>query len=220
MPQLPMPPLLSTAAQAAIIIFAKAPVAGLAKTRLIPALGAAGAAALAERLLVHAAAAAVAARLGPVELCVTPDAQHPCFQQLALQHGLHLELQGEGDLGQRMHRALQRALQGHSRVLLMGADAPVLDAALLRQAAAALDSHDAVFVPALDGGYALVGLKQPRPRLFDGMTWSTVHVMQDTRERARDAGLSWTETAPVADIDVPADLQHLPAGWMAAVHPR
>ncbi len=208
--------MLTPAPPTAIVIFAKAPVAGLAKTRLIPALGAAGAAALAERMLVHAAAAAAAARLGPVELCVTPGAQHACFQQLALQHGLQRVLQGEGDLGQRMHRALQRALQAHSRVLLVGADAPALDAALLRQAAAALDSHDAVFVPALDGGYVLVGLKQPQPLLFEGMTWSTARVMQDTRERARDAGLSWTETAPVADIDVPADLQHLPASWMAA----
>ena len=102
----------------------------------------------------------------------------------------------------------------------MGADAPGLDAALLRQAAAALHSHDAVFVPALDGGYALVGLKQPQPGLFEGMIWSTARVMQDTRDRARDAGLSWLETAPVADIDVPGDLQHLPEGWTATVQPR
>ena len=207
-------------APAAIVIFAKAPVAGLAKTRLIPALGAAGAAALAERLLMRAVAAAAAAQLGPVELCVIPDARHACFRQLALQHGLQLVLQGEGDLGQRMHRALQHALQSHSRVLLMGADAPGLDAALLRQAAAALHSHDAVFVPALDGGYAMVGLKRPQPGLFEGMTWSTARVMQDTRDRARDAGLSWMETTPVADIDVPDDLQYLPEGWMATVQPR
>jgi len=207
-------------ADAALIIFAKAPVAGLAKTRLIPALGAAGAAALAERLLVQAVAAAVAARLGPVELCVSPDPGHPSFQQLARQHGLQLVSQGEGDLGQRMHRALQRALQRHAQVLLMGTDAPGLDAALLRQAAMALRTHDAVFVPALDGGYALVGLKRPQPALFEGMTWSTARVMQDTRDRACNAGLSWAETLPVADIDVPADLQHLPAGWMATSAPR
>lgn len=206
--------------QAAIIIFAKAPVPGLAKTRLIPALGADGAAALAERLLRHAAAAAVAARLGAVELCVTPDPSHRCFLQLAAQHGLQLVGQGDGDLGQRMHHALQRALLVHRQVLLMGADAPALDAALLRQAATALNTHDAVFVPALDGGYALVGLRQAQPTLFEDMTWSTAHVMQDTRDRARAAGLSWVETAPVADIDVPADLQHLPAACVAALEAR
>lgn len=208
------------ALQAAVIVFAKAPVAGLAKTRLIPALGAAGAAALAERLLVHAAAAAVAARLGPVELCVTPDTRHAAFQALARQQGLTLVPQGEGDLGLRMHRAFQRALQQHTAVLLMGADAPALDALLLQQAAAALQQHDAVFVPALDGGYALVGLRQPQPTLFADMVWSTARVMQDTRHRARTAGLSWLETPPVADIDVPGDLQHLPPGWVTTEVPQ
>jgi rSAM/selenodomain-associated transferase 1 len=209
-----------TIADTAVIVFAKAPLAGLAKTRLIPALGAAGAAALAERMLVHAVATAVSARLGPVELCVSPDAAHACFQQLAQRHGLQVVQQGEGDLGQRMHRALQRALQGQQQVLLMGADAPGLDAALLRQAAQALHSHDAVFVPALDGGYVLVGLKRPQAALFEGMTWSTAQVMQHSRDRARAAGLSWAETPPVADIDVPGDLQHVPAGWRAAAAPR
>ena len=201
---------------AAVIVFAKAPVPGLAKTRLIPALGAAGAAALAERLLLQATAAAVAARLGPVELCVTPDARHETFQALAAQHGVSLAVQGEGDLGERMHRAFQRLLQHHARVLLMGTDAPALDAARLREAAAHLNAHDAVFVPALDGGYALVGLSRPQPSLFEGMTWSTAQVMQDTRDRALAAGLRWAETAPVADIDLPADLHHLPPGWVTA----
>ncbi len=200
-----------------VIIFAKAPVPGLAKTRLTPALGAAGAAALAERLLLQATAAAVAAKLGPVELCVTPDTRHPVFQALVLQHGVSLTAQGEGDLGQRMHRALQRQLQHHAHVLLMGADAPALDAPLLRAAAARLNNNDAVFVPALDGGYALVGLSRPQPSLFEGMVWSTDRVMQDTRDRARAAGLRWAETAAVADIDVPADLQHLPPAWSTAI---
>ena len=224
-----------SAVNATVVVFAKAPVPGLAKTRLAPALGAEGAAALAERLLVHATAAAVAARLGPVELCVTPDASHPVFQRLALERGLSLALQGGGDLGERMHRALQRHLQRqvqrqiqrriqhgsqrqpqpHAPVLLMGADAPALDAALLREAAALLNTHDAVFVPALDGGYALVGLSRPQPMLFEGMVWSTASVMQASRLRARAAGLRWAETAAVADIDVPDDLQHLPAGWRA-----
>ena len=203
------------AVHAAIIVFAKAPVAGLAKTRLIPALGATGAAALALRLLQHAAAAAVAARLGPVELCVTPNPHHAAFAALALQQGVGLQPQGDGDLGARMHRALARLLQQHAHVLLMGADAPALDAHLLRHAAAQLNTHDAVFVPALDGGYALVGLARPQPLLFEGMSWSTPQVMQDTRDRARAAGLLWAETSAVADIDVPADLQHLPAAWVA-----
>ncbi len=209
--------------QPAITVFAKAPVPGLAKTRLIAALGAAGAAALAERLLQQATAAAVDARLGPVELCVTPDPTHPAFLHLSAQHGLSLTLQGDGDLGARMRRALARQLQLHPQVLLMGTDAPALDAPLLRQASSLLKTHDAVWVPALDGGYALVGLRRQQSRpldavlqaLFDGMTWSTAQVMQDTRQRAHAAGMVWAETQAVADIDVPRDLQHLPAGWLS-----
>lgn len=199
----------------ALIIFAKAPVAGLAKTRLIPALGPEGAAHLADRLLAHTLQQALALPVEHLELCVSPTDQHPAFERArqAARGRLHLTLQGEGDLGQRMHRALARALSSHDRALLIGTDAPSLDTSLLTQARQALDTHPAVFVPALDGGYALVGLTRPVPELFDGMTWSTPRVMQDTRHRARAAGLAWTELPAVADIDEPADLIHVPAGW-------
>ncbi len=203
----------------AIIVFAKAPVAGLAKTRLVPALGPAGAAALAARMLRHALAQAVAADLGPVELCAAPDAGHPALQAAAAEAGAALAGQGGGDLGRRMHRALARHLARHERVLLIGTDAPALDAALLRQAAQALLEHDAVFVPALDGGYALVGQRRADARWFTGMRWSHARVMHDTRERLRQAGVRWHELAPVADIDEPGDLAHLPPGWLDGLQP-
>lgn len=198
----------------AIIVFAKAPVPGLAKTRLAPALGEAGAAALAERMLRHALAQAVAADVGPVELCAAPDASHPALQAAAAEHGVRLTEQGTGDLGLRMHRAFARSLMHHGRVLLIGTDAPSLDAGVLRQAASALQDHDAVFVPALDGGYALVGQRRADPRWFTDMRWSHDRVMQDTRERLRAAGVRWAELPAVADIDEPADLVHLPPGWL------
>lgn len=206
---------MTAVAATTLIVFAKAPVAGLAKTRLIPSLGAAGAAALAERLLDHAVAQGMAAGFEAVELCTTPDAAHPAFQRLAAAHRLALTTQGDGDLGARMHRALARVLDRHARALLIGTDAPGLDAPRLQQAARALDDHDAVFVPALDGGYALVGLRRPVPALFDDIAWSTPTVMAVTRARAAAAGLRWAEMAPVADVDEAADLQHLPAGWVA-----
>ena len=199
----------------ALVVFAKAPVAGWAKTRLAPALGAAGTAALAERLLVHTVEQCAGAGADHLELCVSPDTAHPAFQRLAARHGLSLGLQGEGDLGARMSRTFERLLAQHRRVLLVGTDAPDLDASRLAEAARALTHHDAVFVPALDGGYALVGLRRPAPALFDGVSWSTAQVMSQTRERTAAAGLSWTELAPVADIDEAADLVHLPAGWLA-----
>jgi len=199
----------------ALIVFAKAPVAGAVKTRLIPALGAEAAAALAARLLAHTVAAGMAAGFDHVELCVAPDTSHPAFGALAAAHLLVLTVQGEGDLGARMDRALTRVLRHHHHAVLIGTDAPALDAARLRDAAQALRSADAVFVPALDGGYALVGLQRPQPALFQGIAWSTAQVMAQTRARALAAGLTWAERDPVSDIDEPADLVHLPADWAA-----
>jgi rSAM/selenodomain-associated transferase 1 len=201
----------------ALIVFAKAPVAGLAKTRLIPALGAEGAAALAARLLRHTLAQGAAAGFGALELCAAPDATHPALVAAAREHGAALATQGEGDLGARMQRALGRRLAAHARVLLIGTDAPALDAAVLHQAATALATHDAVFVPALDGGYALVGLSAHAPeRLFAGIAWSTPQVMTNTLERVAELGLRTALLAPLPDIDEPADLIHLPADWREA----
>jgi uncharacterized protein len=149
-------------------------------------------------------------------LCVTPDTTHALLQALAAEHGLSLSVQGEGDLGARMQRALARLLADHDRALLIGSDIPALDAPMLRRADAALQSHDAVFVPTHDGGYALVGLRRPQPLLFEGIAWSTARVMQATRERAAAGGLALAELEPVHDIDGPADLVHLPA----ALQPR
>lgn len=201
----------------AIAILAKAPVPGLAKTRLMPALGAEGAAALAARLLEHAAIQAVSAALGPVTLWATPDLSHPIWARLQQGLGLALAVQPLGDLGQRMAHAFG---QTSGPLLLIGTDLPAQDAAVLRAAAACLADHDAVFVPALDGGYGLVGLRQATPAslqaLFSGMRWSTPLVMADTRQRLAAAGLRHAELPALADIDEPADLIHLPAGWPVA----
>ena len=208
----------------ALIIFAKAPVAGQAKTRLMPALGAEGSARLAQQLLMHAVQQAAQVPWAALELCVSPDTSHPAVAQAQNRARekvkdtdsgrLTLSLQGDGDLGQRMHRALLRGLSRHTAVMLMGTDAPGLNATVLQEAAQALMTRDAVFVPALDGGYALVGLRRPAPELFEGMVWSTPEVMAHTRQRARQAGLQWAELPALADIDEPADLVHLPSGWV------
>ena len=197
-----------------IALMAKAPVAGAAKTRLAPALGAAGAAALAERMLDHAvaqAAAAVAVQGGHVTLWATPDAGHPAFVRAQRQHGVALAVQCGGDLGARMAQVFDAVT---TPLLLMGTDAPALTTSVLLQAGAALHTSDVVFVPALDGGYALVGLRRATPvllqTLFADLSWSHAQVMADTRARLAVAGVSHTELAAVADIDEPADLLHLP----------
>ena len=201
----------------AVIVMAKAPVAGYAKTRLIPALGADGAARLAQRFLLETVRQAMASGVGEVELCCAPDRHHPAFAEIASQAGLALTDQGGGDLGARMARAIDRRLGAGlgvgNRAILIGTDVPALDADVLRRAQQALADHDAVFAPTLDGGYALIGLRQPAAPLFDAMPWSTDQVMAVTRGRMLALGLRHVELPMLADVDEPADLVHVPAQW-------
>jgi hypothetical protein len=193
-----------------IVIFAKAPLAGLAKTRLIPALGAQGAARLAAALLEHAVAQALASGVGPVELCVTPAPTDPLWSGLAPQATLNWSDQGDGDLGERMARAARRTLEAGEPVLLMGTDCPDLTAGHIREAAASLTAADATLVPAFDGGYVLLGLNRFDASLFAGIAWSTASVAQVTRARVEQLGWSLQTLPALHDIDDPADLRWLP----------
>ena len=190
----------------AVAILAKAPVAGFAKTRLIPVLGADGAALLQARLIARAAATACAAAVGPVTLWTTPDEAHSVFQEMRA-HGIALTRQSDGDLGARMLAAIAAA-NGPS--LVIGTDCPALTPDHLRGAADILRvGADAVVIPAEDGGYVLIGLRTPEPALFSDMRWSTPDVMAETRRRLRTLGLSWQEPVTLWDVDLPADLERL-----------
>jgi len=197
----------------ALIVFAKAPVPGFAKTRLAPALGDEGAARLAARMLDETLKQAIASDIGPIELCCTPDMTHSAFINAHERYGITLTEQGEGDLGSRMQRALERALQSHQRVFLMGTDAPQLDASHLRQAAEALCTHAAVFTPVSDGGYVMLGFAHKLPELFDNIAWGSNQVMQQTRERLASLGLTHAEMPTLNDVDLPEDLVHVPKEW-------
>ena len=192
-----------------VAVLAKAPVAGLAKTRLIPALGPRGAARLQRQFIRRTLQTAAAARLGPVTLWCAPHAEHRFFRALHRTMGVDCQVQPGGDLGERMDAAFRlHCAQGP--LLLIGTDCPALSPEQLRQAAQALcDGHDAVFGPAEDGGYVLVGLRSPQPALFSGMTWSTPAVMAETRARACAQGLRVVELETLWDVDVPADLPRL-----------
>ncbi len=200
-----------------IVIFAKAPVAGLAKTRLIPALGAQGAARLAAALLDHAVTQALASGVGPVELCVTPAPPDPLWSGLAPQATLDWSDQGDGDLGERMARAAQRTLEAGEPVLLMGTDCPELTAERIREAAASLIAADATLVPAFDGGYVLLGLNRFDASLFAGIAWGTATVAQETRSRVEQLGWSLRTLPTLHDIDEPADLRWLPTHLQPAI---
>lgn len=183
-----------------VAVLAKAPVAGLAKTRLIPHLGADGAAALQRWLLRHTLATVQASGLGPVTLWCAPDTRHPEFAACRAFGPLRLRRQPAGDLGQRMHAAVAGA------TLVVGTDCPALTPALLREAAAALRERDAVVIPAEDGGYVLIGLRQPALAVFQGVDWSTDRVMAQTRQRLQAAGLMWHELASLWDVDRAEDV--------------
>lgn len=196
-----------------IVIMAKAPQPGLCKTRLIPVLGAERAAILARRMLETTLTQATNAAIGAVELCASPAFEHRAWLGIQLPDGVQTAAQGEGDLGTRMARAVQRGLASGQSVLLIGTDCVEMDAALLCKAAVALDDHDAVMFEAADGGYALLGLRKYDPLVFSDMAWSTSTVAADTRHRFEQLGWSVQTGDILHDIDEPEDLVYLPPEW-------
>ncbi|MGB5856189.1 MAG: TIGR04282 family arsenosugar biosynthesis glycosyltransferase [Oceanisphaera sp.] len=209
-----------------IIIFAKAPVAGLAKTRLAAALSAEGAARLARYMLTSTIDACLTANIGPVELCMSPAPDAPEWADVALPPTLIFSSQGGGDLGKRMACAAYRALSGNTRVehktpqqqvLLVGTDCPQLSPELLRHAAHRLTSLDALLHPTWDGGYALLGLRHFNHQLFTNMPWSTPTVAALTQARLTQLGWRYTLAEKLHDIDEPADLFWLTSAWRRAL---
>jgi rSAM/selenodomain-associated transferase 1 len=201
----------------AIAVFARAPVAGEAKTRLIPLLGADGAARLQARLLQAAVAKAIALPGAACTLWVAGDPDHPAITAVASNHRIPVAAQLGDDLGQRMHHATVVALSRHAGCLVIGTDCPALTTAHLAEAAAALQTHDVVLGPADDGGYVLIGLTRPRPELFEGIAWGSNTVLPATLQRIRAAGLRLHQLPALPDLDTPDDYRHAQAqGWLPA----
>ena len=194
----------------AVIVFARAPSPGAVKTRLIPVLGAEGAAALHARLTEQTLETARAAALARIELHGTPDIDDPFLRSCARRFATALAAQTGADLGARMRAAFESVLARDPRALLVGSDCPALTARHLRQADEALrDGADAVFVPCEDGGYALIGLRRVDARLFDRIPWGSATVMADTRDRLAALGWRWRELETLWDVDRPEDYARL-----------
>ena len=195
----------------AVIIFAKAPIPGLAKTRLIPVLGEEQSAllhaALAERAIVTAQKSGAEA----VELCCTPNCDAAFFQYCAEDFDVTLTEQGDGDLGERMLRAFDDVLQEFDKAVIIGADCPAMTAKHIRSAAQALDDVDVVLMPAEDGGYVLIGATRTDARMFAGIDWGTPEVLSAQRLNLVSCGLKWLETDTLWDVDRPEDLERLKA---------
>jgi rSAM/selenodomain-associated transferase 2/rSAM/selenodomain-associated transferase 1 len=199
---------------ATLKIFAKAPLPGLVKTRLAASIGADAAAAIYRDLVLRTLATAAAARragvVGDIELWVAPETEPGQLAGWAAQLEISLHRQLGADLGERMRHALRDSLAAGRCALLIGSDVPGFDVVYLAEAAAALQTHDAVVGPSEDGGYVLIGLARDVDAFAD-VAWSTPEVMAQTRTRLALAGATWKELPRLWDVDTAEDL----ARWRA-----
>jgi len=193
-----------------LMVFAKAPIPGRVKTRLIPVIGEKPASELYEKMVFHCLAEGIKAGVGPVDLWCTPSSDHPFFIHCAEKFQVKLHDQPEGDLGQRMGYAFSETLRISTYALLMGSDCPSLTSMDIRAAKDTLEKgHDAVIVPAEDGGYALLGLRLYAKELFSGIFWGTESVIKQTLMRLRGLGWQWQELPERWDVDRPEDLRRI-----------
>jgi rSAM/selenodomain-associated transferase 1 len=191
-------------------IFAKPPVPAQVKTRLIPALGAEGAAALAHAMFLDVWRTVESfSRVRPI-LATTSSGGFPVSVSPD-----DIWLQGDGDLGQRIERILTRGLLHAPAAIAIGADSPALTAAHLTAALDALRTSDAVVGPSTDGGFYLLALRKCQPGLLSSLPWSVPETKQALKHRMKSHGLAVFELEPLFDVDIPADLtilvQHLQA---------
>ena len=190
-----------TAHNRQLIIMAKAPRAGLVKTRLASEIGTAAATGLYRSMLASLLHRVVAPARWQTTLAIAPDwaVTDPVWPATAHRVG-----QGRGDLGARMQRQFDIAKPGP--VLIIGSDIPGITRGHVARAFNELASSDAVFGPADDGGYWAIGLARRRPvrGLFDNVRWSTAHALADTL-----ANLDGCESSMIdvlADVDTASDL--------------
>ena len=192
---------------ARILIFSKAPVAGKAKTRLIPQLGEQGAADFSARLTCHTVKQAVNSQLCPVQLWCAPDGRHALFQELHESYSIELKQQQGQDLGARMAHALTDTLMEKKVALLIGSDCPAITVDYLEQALQKLSSTTSCILgPAEDGGYVLVGQSMLNTDMFKNIDWGTSNVLQQTRQHLNADGINYAELSTLWDVDRPADI--------------
>lgn len=187
-------------AEPLISIFARWPEPGRAKTRLIPAFGAEGAAAIYTHLLAHTVSVARASGV-PFELRVT--GAEPTNFLAAFGEDLHIKDQGDGDLTARLGRVPAPAI-------VIGSDCPGLTPAILRAARDALETAAAVIGPASDGGYYLLGYREEAEFAFQAMEWSTPRVFEETLRRFAAKGIRPAMLPELGDVDTSEDLADWP----------
>lgn len=191
-----------------ILVFAKAPVAGKVKTRLIPDIGPEKANSLYQLMLEQTINTAVSSGLCRVTLVCTPDSSHPFFQYLANRYHIGLAAQQGADLGERMFNAASCSLRNAKNVILIGSDCLQMTATQLEEALCNLlqDENEIVITPAQDGGYVLLGLRRIDRDLFKGVEWGSSRVMNQTRNALQQLNWKWQQMAPLKDLDTIEDI--------------
>ena len=186
-----------------VLLFAKAPVAGQVNTRLIPDIGEQAATQLQHDLIHDRLNMLTGSALCDVRLMCAPDEHHECFRACKQSYPIELSVQRGDDLGARMFAGVTRALRDYDYCITIGTDAPALDAETIAQAIEGLHSgKQAVFVPAEDGGYVLLGLSEPFEEVFRDISWGSSKVMQQTRQRLEETAISYLELDSCWDVDV------------------
>ncbi len=195
-----------------VLVFAKAPVEGRVNTRLIPDLGVQAATKLQEEFIYQRLHMLQQADLCAVTLMCAPDIHHECFVQCQQQCDVTLHQQAGDDLGERMLNGIEKSLRSYKYCIVIGTDAPALDATQITSAIETLredksnNSH-VVFVPAEDGGYVLIGQDKAHSFLFDNIRWGSSEVMQQSREALQKNNVNFTELAECWDVDSLKDYQ-------------
>lgn len=196
-----------------VAVLARAAIPGAAKTRLISAVGAAGAAALQAHLTELALRRACATQTQV--LLWLAGAADPSVTRLAHELGVEVRPQPDGDLGDRMLAALCHAQACDRRGIVIGTDCPAQSEADIEHAGALLGEYDVVLQPAHDGGYVMIGMALPHPEVFAEMPWGTDAVLAKTRERICALGLRHAELRALPDLDRPEDIAvALERGWI------
>jgi len=195
---------------ATLIIFAKAPLPGKVKTRLIRKLGPQGAADLHTKLTAHCVESSAKSSRYKIDLWCAPSSDNPFFNTLSNKFAINLRQQVGNDLGERMAFAISETLKSNDFVMIIGSDCPMLTHETLELIIHKLDSgYDAAIIPAEDGGYVLLGLRKFSSDLFKNIEWGGNQVFEKTRMHLENLGWNWYQHETFWDVDRPNDLERL-----------
>jgi len=205
---------MSASCRKRLIIFTRYPEPGTTKTRMIPALGAGGAADLQRWMTDH-----LVAKVKPLieQWSLTVEVRFEGGSERLMREWLGPSFsyrhQGRGDIGRRMQRALEDGFQeGYTSIVIIGSDVPDISSAIIHRAFEELQKNSLVLGPAGDGGYYLIGMQkvnedQAYPELFEAINWGTSEVLSQTIAAAHQIGIGYALLDTLKDVDRPADLK-------------